>query len=69
MDLMSTTETVAHACHRCGAEAPYDFGDLWLCLDCYHVAGSTCAGIGPARESSADAAAPDGAGDRTGAVC
>jgi hypothetical protein len=33
-------------CDRCGREADADFGALWLCLDCYHVAGSTCAGIG-----------------------
>jgi hypothetical protein len=38
--------TTVHACVRCGGEAPYDFGDTWLCLECYHVAGSTCAGIG-----------------------
>jgi hypothetical protein len=40
------TTTTAHPCVRCGGEAPYDFGDTWLCLECYHVAGSTCAGIG-----------------------
>jgi hypothetical protein len=37
-------------CARCGGDAPFDFGGLWLCLDCYHVAGSTCAGVSrPAR--------------------
>jgi hypothetical protein len=33
-------------CARCGRDADADFGSVWLCLDCYHVAGSTCAGIG-----------------------
>jgi hypothetical protein len=33
-------------CARCGGDAEADFGTLWLCLACYHVAGSTCAGIG-----------------------
>lgn len=33
-------------CSRCGADAPYDFVTVWLCLDCYHIAGSTCAGVG-----------------------
>jgi hypothetical protein len=32
-------------CLRCGHDADVDFGDLWLCMDCYHVAGSTCAGV------------------------
>lgn len=35
-----------HACGRCGRDADLDIADLWLCVDCYHVAGSTCAGIG-----------------------
>jgi hypothetical protein len=34
------------ACARCGRDADFDFVDLWLCLDCYHIAGSTCAGVG-----------------------
>lgn len=33
-------------CDRCGRDADFDFGALWLCLDCYHIAGSTCAGVG-----------------------
>jgi hypothetical protein len=32
-------------CARCGRDAQFDFDELWLCLDCYHVAGSTCAGV------------------------
>jgi len=35
----------APACARCGRDAQFDFDQLWLCLDCYHVAGSTCAGV------------------------
>jgi ribosomal protein L37E len=39
-------QPLPEACARCGRDADADFGALWLCLDCYHVAGSTCAGIG-----------------------
>lgn len=34
-------------CARCGGNADFDIASLWLCIDCYHIAGSTCAGIGP----------------------
>jgi hypothetical protein len=43
-------------CARCGGEADFDIASLWLCVDCYHIAGSTCAGIGPAH---ADRRGPD----------
>ncbi len=33
-------------CARCGADADFEIAELWLCVDCYHVAGSTCGGIG-----------------------
>lgn len=33
-------------CARCGADADFEIASLWLCVACYHVAGSTCAGIG-----------------------
>lgn len=36
----------AAPCARCGADADFEIASLWLCVDCYHVAGSTCAGIG-----------------------
>ena len=36
----------AAVCVRCGRGAEFDFEAFWLCLDCYHAAGSTCAGIG-----------------------
>jgi len=33
-------------CARCGRDADFEIAALWLCTDCYHIAGSTCAGIG-----------------------
>ncbi|MGB7982815.1 MAG: hypothetical protein WCF36_18695 [Candidatus Nanopelagicales bacterium] len=33
-------------CARCGHGADFEIAGLWLCIDCYHVAGSTCAGVG-----------------------
>lgn len=33
-------------CDRCGADADFEIASLWLCINCYHEAGSTCAGIG-----------------------
>ncbi len=44
-DEHSVAPAVAAACSRCGRDGEFDFGDVWLCLDCYHVAGSTCAGL------------------------
>jgi len=38
--------TRSEPCARCGGDAAFEIADLWLCLDCYHIAGSTCAGIG-----------------------
>jgi hypothetical protein len=38
-------EEAAPACAQCGGGEALDFGTLWLCLACYHVAGSTCAGV------------------------
>lgn len=42
---MSTVSS-PEPCARCGGDAELDIASLWLCMDCYHVAGSTCAGIG-----------------------
>ncbi len=42
----STRPPVPAACARCGHDADFEIADLWLCVDCYHVAGSTCAGVG-----------------------
>jgi hypothetical protein len=36
----------AAPCARCGADADFEIASLWLCVACYHIAGSTCAGIG-----------------------
>jgi hypothetical protein len=33
-------------CARCGGDADFEIAALWLCVDCYHIAGSTCAGVG-----------------------
>jgi len=40
-------------CARCGGDADFDIASLWLCVDCYHIAGSTCAGIGRVRAAGA----------------
>lgn len=61
-------------CARCGGDADVDIASLWLCMDCYHVAGSTCAGIGRIPVSGAapgnatTAAAPAVGGASVGAV-
>ena len=36
----------AGVCARCAHDADVEIGGVWLCVDCYHVAGSTCSGIG-----------------------
>lgn len=52
--------TGSHACTRCGGDADFDIAALWLCIDCYHIAGSTCAGIGrtPVEGSEPAGSAP-----------
>jgi hypothetical protein len=45
MATMEPRPATAPACARCGRDAQFDFDQLWLCLECYHVAGSTCAGV------------------------
>jgi hypothetical protein len=37
---------VQKACVRCSHDADFEIAGVWLCVDCYHVAGSTCSGIG-----------------------
>lgn len=32
-------------CVSCRLDAELVMGGVWLCLSCYHVAGSTCAGV------------------------
>jgi hypothetical protein len=41
-----TPAAPSEPCARCGGDADFDIASLWLCMDCYHIAGSTCAGIG-----------------------
>jgi hypothetical protein len=50
----------SQVCTGCGCDADFEIAELWLCVDCYHVAGSTCAGIGrpPAGASGPTAGAP-----------
>lgn len=40
----AATAAAARPCAGCGSDAALDFGTTWLCMACYHVAGSTCAG-------------------------
>jgi len=63
----ATTEVTTQPCMQCGAEDALDFAELWLCLSCYHEAGSTCAGVRlPAAPGSSSAEI----GDTTaGVVC
>jgi hypothetical protein len=49
----------AEPCARCGADADFEIASLWLCVDCYHVAGSTCAGIGRVPASTPAQGAAD----------
>ena len=55
------------ACVRCGRDAQFDVAELWLCLDCYHVAGSTCAGITRPRQAGPPGGTDEG--DGPGSVC
>ncbi len=63
-DASPTVAAPSEPCARCGGESDFEIASLWLCIDCYHVAGSTCAGIGriPATASNPGAAPVDGAG-------
>jgi len=49
----------AEACVRCGHDADFDIASMWLCIDCYHIAGSTCSGIGPRPDREAATQGPD----------
>jgi hypothetical protein len=55
-------------CARCGGDADFDIASLWLCIDCYHLAGSTCAGIGRIPATTPAAVAVD-AQDPADQVC
>jgi hypothetical protein len=45
-DAQPTVAASPEPCARCGRDSDFEIASLWLCIDCYHVAGSTCAGIG-----------------------
>jgi hypothetical protein len=58
-DALRTRAAQAEPCARCGGDSEFEIASLWLCIECYHVAGSTCAGIGRiAAEPSGSAVAP-----------
>lgn len=42
----STVAAPPEPCARCGGDSDFEIAALRLCVDCYHIAGSTCAGIG-----------------------
>jgi hypothetical protein len=63
-DAPRTVAAPAEPCARCGGDSEFEIAALWLCIECYHVAGSTCAGIGripPDPSGSAVAPVADGA--------
>jgi hypothetical protein len=35
----------SHSCDICGTFDAQEFGDRWLCLDCYAGCGSCCSGL------------------------
>lgn len=45
-DTPATVSEPPETCARCGGDSDFEIASLWLCVDCYHIAGSTCAGIG-----------------------
>jgi len=51
---------VTEPCARCGRDSDLEIAQLWLCLDCYHVAGSTCAGIGRVPRAAAPSSTSPG---------
>jgi hypothetical protein len=62
-DAQPTVAAPPEPCARCGRDSEFEIASLWLCIECYHVAGSTCAGIGRTPEpppGSAAAAVGDG---------
>jgi hypothetical protein len=59
----------APACARCGGPAEHDFVTLWLCTDCYHIAGSTCAGVPAPQPGDAAGGAGSRPAEQADAVC
>ena len=67
-DTPSTVAAPPEPCARCGGDSDLEIASLWLCVDCYHIAGSTCAGIGriPATAPSAGVSPAAGIDDGIG---
>jgi hypothetical protein len=59
-DAPRTAAAPPEPCARCGGDSDVEIATLWLCIECYHVAGSTCAGIGRIADPSGSAVTPAG---------
>ncbi|HEX6887281.1 MAG TPA: hypothetical protein VF143_04170 [Candidatus Nanopelagicales bacterium] len=68
MEQVDVDPVTAPACVRCGGAAEHDFVTMWLCTDCYHIAGSTCAGAGASGPGGATGPA-GGMEEQSDAVC
>jgi hypothetical protein len=68
-DSPRTVAAPPEPCARCGGDSEFEIASLWLCIECYHVAGSTCAGIGriPADPPGSAATPVEGVVDLLGA--
>lgn len=56
-----TVAAPTEPCARCGGDSDFEIASLWLCIDCYHIAGSTCAGIGRIPATASNSSAGPGA--------
>jgi hypothetical protein len=73
-DASPTVAARPQPCARCGGDSDFEIASLWLCIDCYHIAGSTCAGVGrnPAAPPSSGNGPDTGSGaalDQPDQVC
>ena len=73
-DASPTVAAPPEPCARCGGDSDFEIASFWLCIDCYHIAGSTCAGVGriPAAAPSSGNGPDTGAGaalDQPDQVC
>jgi hypothetical protein len=73
-DASHTVAAPPEPCARCGGNSDFEIASLWLCIDCYHIAGSTCAGVSriPATAPSPGNGPDAGAGaalDQPDQVC
>jgi hypothetical protein len=62
-EVQHTVAAPPEPCVRCGADANFEIAALWLCIDCYHIAGSTCAGVGRIPATAPGTGAEPGAGE------